>query len=61
MKLKITIHVVMVTGHEFTDYIELAEQACTPEAIREYIHIKAKSRGFRGISDVLAMEATITL
>lgn len=61
MKLKITVRVDMVTGHNFTDCIELAEQVCTPEAIREYIHIKAKSRGFRGISDVLAMEATITL
>lgn len=61
MKLRITIHVDMVTGHDFTDYIEMAEQVCTPEAIRHYIDIKAKSRGFRGISDVLAMEATITL
>jgi hypothetical protein len=61
MKFRITIHVDMVTGHEFTDCIELAEQECTPQAMREYIHIKAKSRGFRGISDVLAMEATITL
>lgn len=61
MKVKITIRVDMVTGHDFTDCIEMDEQVCTPQGLRHYIDLKAKSRGFKGISDVLAMEATITL
>ena len=61
MKLRITIRTSMVTGHDFTDYIEMTEEVCTPQGIRRYIDLKAKSRGFKGIADVLTMEATITL
>lgn len=61
MKLPVTIRVYMTTGHDFTDCIEMDERTCTPQGIRHYIDLKAKARGFKGIADVLTMEATITL
>jgi hypothetical protein len=51
----------MKDGHHFTDCINMQEEVCTPAGIRHYIDLKAKERGFKGISDVWTMEATITL
>lgn len=61
MKLPITLHVQMSDGQEFTDCIYLHEQVCSADAIRESIHIRAKSRGYKGIADVETAEAIITL
>lgn len=61
MRLPITIQVLMKDGHRFTDCINMQEEVCTPAGIRHYIDLKAKERGFKGISDVWTMEATITL
>ncbi len=60
-KIRITIHLCYCTGHEFTDYIELAEQDYSLENIRHYMDIKARSRGFKGIADVLSAEVITTL